>query len=173
MENTPENAQQQAQTVTTSTQPDTAATITVPVGTTVNKEKYERAVARTDAAEQRVADLEKQIAELTAKGADAEKAVEEFKTKMADEAKAYAAERERMEAEIATKDKVAELLRADCIDPESGIASLKDDETIEQLKERKPHLFKQATKPSGLTPKDKPVSPDDAVLSGLRSALGI
>lgn len=145
--------------------------VTVPKGTTVNKEKYERAVAAREAAEARTADLEKQIAELTAKGADAEKAVEDFKAKMAEDAKAYAAEREKMEAEIALKDKVAELLKADCIDPESGIASLHDDETVDQLKERKPHLFKQPTKASSLTPKDQPKDAADALTDKMRSAL--
>lgn len=147
--------------------------VTVPKGTTVNKEKYERAVAAKEAAEARTADLEKQIAELTAKGNDAQSALDEFKAKVESDAKAYQAEREKMERELATKDKIAELLKADCIDPESGIASWHDGETVEALKERKPHLFKQPAKASSLQPKDKAIDPEAEKMSDLRSALGL
>lgn len=147
--------------------------VTVPKGTTVNKEKYERAVAAKEAAEARTADLEKQIAELTAKGNDAENTLAEFKAKVEADAKQYAADREKLEQELATKDKVAELLRAECIDPESGIASLHDGETIEQLKERKPHLFKQPAKASSLAPKDQPKSKDDAFMDSMRGVFGL
>lgn len=148
--------------------------ITVPKGTTVNKEKYERAVQAKEAAEKRTADLEAQIAELTAKGNDAQTALDEFKAKVEADSKAFADERAKWEKELAIKDKVAELLKAECIDPESGIASLKADETVEQLKERKPHLFKQPTKPSSLSPKDqKSQSQDDALMNELRGVLGL
>lgn len=164
MENTQaENTQQQAQ----------DEFVTVPKGTTVNKEKYERAVAAKEAAEARTADLEKQIAELTAKGNDAENTLAEFKAKVEADAKQYAADREKLEQELATKDKVAELLKAECIDPESGIASLKDGETIEQLKERKPHLFKQPAKASSLAPKDQPKSATDALTDTMRGVFGL
>lgn len=146
--------------------------VTVPKGTTVNKEKYERAVAAKEAAEARTADLEKQIAELTAQGDDAQKALDDFKAKVDADAKQYAEDRAKLEQELATKDKIAELLKADCIDPESGIASLHEGETVDQLKERKPHLFKQPTKQSSLAPKDQP-SPKDAEMESVRSALGL
>ena len=147
--------------------------VTVPRGTTVNKEKYERAVAAKEAAEARTADLEKQIAELTAKGNDAQAAIDEFKAKVDADAKQYAADREKLERELAIKDKIAELLKAECIDPESGIASLKDDETIEALKERKPHLFKQPAKASSLAPKDQPKSATDELTTQMRSVFGL
>lgn len=148
--------------------------VTVPKGTTVNKDKYERAVAKAEAAEARTAELERQIAELTAKGADAERAVENFKAKMAEDAAAYAKERERLEADLAIKDKTAELLKAECIDPESALASLKDGETPEQLKERKPHLFKAPTKASSMAPKDPPAKDAAETLTDkMREALGL
>lgn len=147
--------------------------VQVPRGTTVNKEKYERAVAAKEAAEARTADLEKQIAELTAQGTDAQKALEEFKAKVDADAKQYAAEREKYEHELAVKDKVADLLKAECIDPESGLASLKEGETIEQLKERKPHLFKQPTAASSLAPKDPKVTPEQAQTDELKAVLGL
>lgn len=147
--------------------------VTVPKGTTVNKEKYERAVAAKEAAEARMADLEKQIADLTARGDDEKAALDEFKAKVEADAKAYADEKAKLEAELAMKDKVAELLRADCIDPESGVASLHDGETIDQLKERKPHLFKQPTKGSSLQPKDKKVDPEVEFMDEMRGVLGL
>lgn len=147
--------------------------ITVPKGTTVNKEKYERAVQAKEAAETRLADLEKQIAELTAKGNDAQTALDEFKAKAEADSKAFADAQEKWQKELAQKDMVAELLKADCIDPESGIASLKENETIDQLKERKPHLFKQPTKQSSLTPRDAKTSPDEALRDELRGVLGL
>lgn len=147
--------------------------ITVPKGTTVNKEKYERAVQAKEAAETRLADLEKQIAELTAKGNDAQTALDEFKAKAEADSKAFADAQEKWQKELAQKDMVAELLKADCIDPESGIASLKENETIDQLKERKPHLFKQPTKLSSLTPRDAKASPDEALRDELRGVLGL
>ena len=146
--------------------------VQVPKGTTVNKEKYERAVAAKEAAEARTADLEKQIAELTANADTAKTTLDEFKAKVEADAANYAAEKAKLEQELALKDKVADLLKAECIDPESGIASLKDGETIEQLKERKPHLFKQPTKQSSLTPKNlTPKSADDALADELRATL--
>lgn len=147
--------------------------VTVPKGTTVNKEKYERAVAAKEAAEARMSELEQQIAALTADKGNAQTALEEFQAQVAKEAEEYKAERAKLENELAMKDKVAELLRAECIDPESGIASLKEGETIEQLRDRKPHLFKQPTKQSSLTPKDQPKSADDALLSDVRKAMGL
>lgn len=147
--------------------------VTVPKGTTVNKEKYERAVQAKEAAETRLADLEKQIADLQAKGNDAQSALDEFKAKAEADSKAFADAQAKWEKELAIKDKIADLLKAECIDPESGIASLKDDETIEQLKERKPHLFKQTTKQSSLTPKDAKSSPEDALRDEMRGVLGL
>lgn len=137
--------------------------VTVPKGTTVNKEKYERAVAAKDAAEARMADLESQIAALTADKDSAASVIEELKAKTEQGRAAY-------EADMARKEKEIELLRAECIDPESGIASLKEGETIEQLKERKPHLFKQPTKQSSLAPKDQPRSADEALTDEIRKA---
>lgn len=140
--------------------------VTVPKGTTVNKEKYERAVAAKDAAEARMADLESQIAALTADKDSAASVIEELKAKTEQGKAEY-------EASMARKEKEIELLRAECIDPESGIASLKEGETIEQLKERKPHLFKQPTKQSSLAPKDQPRTAEEALNDEIRKAFKI
>ena len=164
MENTTEGTEQQQQ---------DEEYVTVPKGTTVNVNKYERAVAAKDAAEKRAADLERQIAELTAKDAASQTALDEFKAKVEADAKAYADEKAKLEADLAIKEKTAELLRAECIDPESAIASLKDGETIEQLKERKAHLFKAPTKQSSMQPKDKPTETGDPTEDKMRKALGL
>ena len=156
------------------TEPQADEMVTVPKGSTVNVHKYERAEERARSAEARVADLEAQIAALKADGETAKSDLEAFKAKTAEDAKAYAEERARMEAELARKAVEADLLKADCIDPESGIASLKDGETIEQLKERKPHLFKQPTQRSSLAPKDAPrQTAEDELAAKMREAMGL
>ena len=140
---------------------------------TVNVHKYEREQEARKAAEARVSDLEAQIAALKADGETAKSELEAFKAKTAEDAKAWGDERAKWEADLARKDKEAELLKAECIDPESALASLHEGETAEQLKERKPHLFKAPTKGSSLPPSDKPTERGDALSDKMRAALGL
>ena len=140
---------------------------------TVNVHKYEREAEARKAAETRVADLEAQIAALKADGDSAKSELDAFKAKTAEDAKAWADERAKWEADLARKDKEAELLKGGCIDPESGLASLHDGETVEQLKERKPHLFKGPVKQSSLPPSDKPTDSGDALSAKMKAALGL
>lgn len=140
---------------------------------TVNVHKYEREAEARKAAESRVADLEAQIAALKADGETAKSELEAFKAKTAEDAKAWTAEREKWEADLARKDRESELLKGGCIDPESGLASLKEGETVEQLKERKPHLFKGPVKQSSMQPSDKPTDNGDALTDKMKAALGL
>ena len=140
---------------------------------TVNAYKFERMKDRAEAAEAKIADLQKQLDEATARtGTDAEaiKAMQEAAAKAAEEAKAKA---EDYEQQIATAERTNELLKAGCIDTESGLASLHEGMTIDQLKDTKPHLFKQETKPSGGDPKDPAVSPEEELVAKMRSKLGL
>lgn len=144
---------------------------------TVNKHKFDRMQERAEQAEAKLAELQKQVEELTAKQGDSEttyeatlKALREEADKAATEA---AARVEQYEAQIARDAQEKELLKAGCIDAELGVKALAEGQTVEQLKEAKPYLFKADTKPSGGEPKGAAVNPDDELTAKMKAALGI
>lgn len=145
--------------------------VSVPKGSTVNKDKFERMQKRAEDAEAQIQALQEQVKALTATSEEDKKAVEEFKAKIAEDSEKYAAERAAWEAESVRKDKANELLQAGCIDTESALASLHEGMTVEALKEAKPHLFMRETKASSAPPADK--SPEDTFEDTMRQAFGL
>ena len=145
--------------------------VSVPKGSTVNKEKYERANKRAEDAEAQIEALKQQIEELTASSEADKQTIEDFKAKVAESSAKYEADKSAWEAESARKDMANELLKAGCIDTESALASLHEGMTIEQLKGAKPHLFGNQTKPSSAAQADK--APEDTFAAALRKAFGL
>lgn len=152
---------------------ETTTTETPAQEPTVNAYKFERMKDRAEAAEAKIAELQKQLGEATAKTGDTEatiKAMQDAAAKAAEDSKVKAEEYER---QIATAERTNELLKAGCIDTESGLASLHEGMTIDQLKESKPHLFKQEAKPSGGDPKSPAISPEEELVAKMRGKLGL
>ena len=145
--------------------------VSVPKGSTVNKDKFERMQKRAEDAEAQIESLKAQVESLTATSEEDRKAVEEFKAKVAADAERYAAEKAAWEAEAVRKDKANELLQAGCIDTESALASLHEGMTVDALKEAKPHLFLRETKQSSAPPADK--TPEDTFDTSMRAAFGL
>lgn len=146
--------------------------ITVPKGTTVNKERFERTAKKLEDAEARVATLEEQIKNLQATSDADKSAIEEFKAQVEKGSNEYAQAKADYEKQIAQKDKANELLKAGCIDTESALASMGEEMTIEQLREKKPHLFSAPTKPSGGSAREQGAK-SDTLDDKLRSEFGL
>lgn len=146
--------------------------ITVPKGTTVAKEKYEREAEKAKQAQARISELEEKIAALTTDKDDSANVISKLKEEVSASAETYANQQAEWEKKFAAQETTNALLKAGCIDTESGIASLHEGMTIEQLKEAKPHLFTQPTKPSSLDPKSAKTD-EDVFSDTMRNALGL
>lgn len=140
---------------------------------TVNLHKFERMQERAEQAEARLAELKQQMEEAATKEGDKDatiKAMKEAAEKAAEETAQKVAD---YEAKIKAAETTNALLSAGCIDAESGLASLQEGETVEALKERKPHLFKQPTKPSGGEPKEGSITPEAQRYMDAAKRLGV
>ena len=144
---------------------------------TVNIHKFERMQDRAEKAEAQLAELQKQVDELTAKQGTSETEYEANIAAMKDAADKAAQEAqkrvEEYEAQIARDAKEKELLKAGCIDAELGVAAWMEGQTVDQLKEAKPYLFKTEGKPSSGEPRNQTVDPEAEQVQKIKAALGM